>query len=110
MKAPSEKSSITTVRVELDARAYDIAIGGGLLEEAGAHIAKLKPKLQKLKERFGSTTEDLAAMALNYVLAHPRVACVIPGFRNERQARCNLAADGRTMSKEDLDFIRKTLV
>src|SRR5215208_5677712 len=58
-------------------------------------IAKLKPKLAKLKQRFGPTTEDLAAMALNYSLAMPRVACVIPGFRNERQARCNLAAAGR---------------
>ena len=54
-------------------------------------LQKLKPKLEKLKGRFGATTEDLAAMALNYILAQPRVACVIPGFRNERQARCNLA-------------------
>src|SRR3954452_11981657 len=46
-------------------------------------IAALKPKLAKLKSRFGSTTDDLAAVALQYVLAHPRIACVIPGFRNE---------------------------
>jgi len=72
-------------------------------------IAKLKPKLEKLKKRFGNTTEDLAAMALNYVLAQPRVACVIPGFRNERQARCNLAADGRTLSEDDLKFIQESL-
>jgi aryl-alcohol dehydrogenase-like predicted oxidoreductase len=72
-------------------------------------IAKLKPKLAKLKERFGPTTEDLAAMALNYILAMPRVACVIPGFRNERQARCNLSAAGKTMSEADVQFIRQTL-
>lgn len=72
-------------------------------------IAELKPKLEKLKARFGSKTEDLAAMALNYILAQPRVACVIPGFRNERQVQCNLAADGRALSKEDVEFIRKTL-
>lgn len=72
-------------------------------------IADLKPKLEKLKERFGSKTEDLAAIALNYILAQPRVACVIPGFRNERQARCNLAADGRSLTPEDLQFIRETL-
>jgi aryl-alcohol dehydrogenase-like predicted oxidoreductase len=72
-------------------------------------ITKLKPKLAKLKQRFGATTEDLAAMALNYILAMPRVACVIPGFRNERQARCNLAAAGRTMSEADLRFVRETL-
>ena len=72
-------------------------------------IAGLKSKLAKLKERFGDTTEDLASVALNYVLAHPRVACVIPGFRNERQAACNLQAAGRTLSADDLAFIREAL-
>jgi aryl-alcohol dehydrogenase-like predicted oxidoreductase len=72
-------------------------------------IAALKPRLEKLKARFGSTTEDLAAMALNYVLAQPRVACVIPGFRNERQVKCNLAADGRSVSHDDVSFIQKAL-
>jgi aryl-alcohol dehydrogenase-like predicted oxidoreductase len=72
-------------------------------------IAKLKPKLAKLKERFGNSTEDLVAVALNYVLAHPRVACVIPGFRNERQARSNLSAMGKTMSVADIAFVRATL-
>ncbi len=75
----------------------------------GPALAALKPPLQKLKERFGDRTEDLAAMALNYVLARPRVCCVIPGFRNERQAKCNVAAAGRTLKPEDLAFIRATL-
>jgi aryl-alcohol dehydrogenase-like predicted oxidoreductase len=72
-------------------------------------IDALKPKLAKLKGRFGATTEDLAATALNYVLSFPRVACVIPGFRNERQARCNLAAAGRSMTVDDVRFVRETL-
>ncbi len=72
-------------------------------------IAALKPKLAALKARFGDTTEDLAAMARGYILAQPRVACVIPGFRNERQARCNIAGDGRALSPADLAFIRETL-
>ncbi len=69
----------------------------------------MKPKLTVLKARFGDTTEDLAAVALNYILAQPRVACIIPGFRNERQARCNLAGTGRTLTSDDLRFIRETL-
>ena len=72
-------------------------------------LTALKPKLAKLKERFGDTTEDLAAMALNYILAQPRVSCVIPGFRNVRQAQCNVGAQGRTLSAEDVEFIRTTL-
>ena len=75
----------------------------------GKALAALKPKLEKLKARFGAATEDLASVALNYVLAAPRVGCVIPGFRNGRQARCNLAAAGRALSRDDLEFIRKVL-
>lgn len=76
---------------------------------SAAAIAALAPKLAKLKARFGATTEDLAAVALGYVLAQPRVACVIPGFRNEAQARCNVKAAGRELSAADLAFIRETL-
>ena len=71
-----------------------------------ANLHALKPKLQILKGRFGPTTEDLAAMAINYLLAQPAVACAIPGFRNERQARCNLAGVGREMTEADIEFIR----
>ncbi len=72
-------------------------------------LLKLKPKMAKLKKRFGENTEDLAAMALNYILAMPRVCCVIPGFRNERQAKCNLAGVGRTLGEDDLKYVREAL-
>ncbi len=72
-------------------------------------LEKLKPKLHKLKQRFGESTEVLASLALNYVLAMPRVACVIPGFRNERQARINVSAAGKALSADDLKFIQETL-
>jgi aryl-alcohol dehydrogenase-like predicted oxidoreductase len=75
----------------------------------GEEVAKLKPRLEKLKKRFGPTTEDLASMALNYLLAFKRVACVIPGFRNDRQARCNLQAAGRSITAEDVKYIQETL-
>lgn len=72
-------------------------------------IGKLKPKLGKLKERFGDSIEDLASVALNYLLAHPQVASVIPGFRNERQVRVNLGAEGRPLTAEDVEFVRTSL-
>lgn len=72
-------------------------------------LRAMKPKLAKLKERFGSTIEDLAGVALRYVLNYPNVACVIPGFRNERQVACNLSATGRELSAEDMAFIDDTL-
>lgn len=72
-------------------------------------IAELKPKLGKLKARFGDSIEDLASVALNYILTMPNVACVIPGFRNERQARVNVGAAGRELSAEDVAFIQEAL-
>ena len=70
----------------------------------------VKPKLEKIKARFGSSTEDLASVALNYLLSFPNIGCVIPGFRNERQVNCNLAAADRSLSAADIEFIRKTFV
>ncbi len=72
-------------------------------------ISELKPKLEKLKSRFGATTEDLVAVALNYILAMPSVACVIPGFRNERQARINVGAQGRELTPEDIAYVQEAL-
>ncbi len=85
----------------------DHRMGSGAFSAEG--IAALKPKLAKLKGRFGDSIEDLASVALNYVLAQPHVACVIPGFRNERQVRVNLGAEGRHLSAEDVAFIREAL-
>lgn len=72
-------------------------------------LSELKPKLEKIKSRFGATTGDLAATALQFVLGHPNVACVIPGFRNAKQAQINVAAGGRKLSEDDLAFIREAL-
>jgi aryl-alcohol dehydrogenase-like predicted oxidoreductase len=64
-------------------------------------------KLQEVKERFGETTEDLARVALQFILAHDHVACVIPGFRNRKQVACNLAAAGKPLSADDVVFLRE---
>jgi aryl-alcohol dehydrogenase-like predicted oxidoreductase len=73
------------------------------------NLAKLKPKMEKLKARFGNTVEDLSGVAQRYILSQPHVACTIPGFRNERQVSANLAAVDRQLTSEDLEFIRETL-
>lgn len=79
---------------------------GGFKADA---ISALKPKLEKLKARFGATTEDLSSVAQRYILNHPRVACVIPGFRNESQVSANLSAVSRTLTDDDITFVRETL-
>ncbi|MEQ8850801.1 MAG: aldo/keto reductase [Phycisphaerales bacterium] len=72
-----------------------------------ASIRDLRPRIMKLKERFGSTTEDLASVACRFVLGHDNVCSVIPGFRNEKQARCNLrgAADS-PLTEDDMAYCR----
>lgn len=73
------------------------------------YLISLQPKLARLKERFGSTVDDLAGIAMRYVLHHPNMACVIPGFRNECQVSCNLGAMNRVLSDEDVVFIDQAL-
>lgn len=72
-------------------------------------LRALKPKMAALKARFGDTIEDLSAVAQRYILNHANVACTIPGFRNERQVACNLAAADRELSADDIAFIAQTL-
>lgn len=62
--------------------------------------------VDKIKARFGSTIPDLARVALQFVLAHDNVACVIPGFRNQRQAECNVGAAGKPLTADDVKFLR----
>lgn len=70
-------------------------------------LRRIKPKCHDLKVRFGGSVEDLASAALRFVLGHDHVASAIPGFRNERQARCNVkAARDPAFTAQDLAFCR----
>jgi aryl-alcohol dehydrogenase-like predicted oxidoreductase len=61
--------------------------------------------LSQIKARFGSTVEELAGVAIRYVLNHPNVASAIPGFRNEAQVRANLSGATRQLTPNDIAFI-----
>lgn len=74
-----------------------------------AALAAVQPKLIKIKERFGASAEALAGVALRYVLNHPHVACVIPGFRNEQQVACNLNAAHVELDRKAMNFVYQTL-
>lgn len=71
------------------------------------NIAKMEPKIERLKGRFGGDVKDLARVALQYLLSFPCVACVIPGFRNRRQVELNLAAADSPLSPEDVAFVKQ---
>jgi aryl-alcohol dehydrogenase-like predicted oxidoreductase len=71
-------------------------------------LLRVAPKIERLKSRFGGDVKDLARAALQYLLANPKVCCVIPGFRNQHQAEVNLACWDKPLSVEDVAFIRET--
>jgi len=70
-------------------------------------LAGLEPKLTKLKEKFGSSTEDLARMSLQYLLHHKFMGAVIPGFRNLNQVKINLSAMDKPLADEEFQFINQ---
>jgi len=74
------------------------------------YLQALKPKMAQIRERFGDSIPELASVALRFVLNFPQVTCVIPGFRNERQVRSNLAVTERTLSPADMAFIKSLLL
>ena len=70
--------------------------------------------LAKVRARFGpgatsqEATSILASVACRWVLSHPNVCSTIPGFRNARQAACNLrAATDTPMSDADATWLRE---
>ena len=70
------------------------------------NLAKLGDQLNKIKARFGSSTEDLARVAQQFVLKYNFTAAVIPGFRNLKQVKTNLAAMDKPLIDDEFEFIQ----
>lgn len=70
-------------------------------------LRELKPKMVQLRSRFGDSIEALSSAACRFVLGHPNVCSTIPGFRNARQAMCNIkGANDPALSPADVEFCR----
>jgi len=86
MTAPLRPSDITTVKVALAGRAYDIAIGRGLLAELGRRIAALKPGASAAivtDETVAARHLDAARTALEAADIHTTAILVPPGERSK---------------------------
>jgi myo-inositol catabolism protein IolS len=70
------------------------------------NLTRLEPLLEQLKEKFGSSVEELARMALQYLLHYNIVGCVIPGFRNLHQVKSNLAGWDNALRDDEFNFIK----
>ena len=69
-------------------------------------LTDLEPKLEKIKKEFGNTPEDLARVALQYLLHYNVTGAVIPGFRNLKQVKVNLSAMDKPLSNDEFEFIQ----
>lgn len=79
----------------------------GLQRFSYENLAKLEVQLNKLKGKFGSSTEELSRVAQQYLLHHKFVGAVIPGFRNLNQVKINLSAMDKPLTNEEFDFVKK---
>lgn len=70
------------------------------------YLAKVEPKIEKLKEKFGSSVEQLARVALQYLLHYKQVGAVIPGFRNLAQVKANLFGQNMPLTEEEFNYIK----
>jgi aryl-alcohol dehydrogenase-like predicted oxidoreductase len=57
--------------------------------------------VRAILSELGVTEDDMAEVALRFVLSHPAVSTVIPGMRSVRNVERNMAvADGRDLPED----------
>jgi myo-inositol catabolism protein IolS len=78
----------------------------GLERFSAESLAKLEPGIEKLKNKFGSNIEDLARVALQYLLHYNFMGAVIPGFRNLQQVKVNLSAIDKPLADDEFEFVK----
>lgn len=71
------------------------------------NLAKLEPKIEKLKNKFGPSNQELSRAALQYLLYYKQVGAVIPGFRNLEQVKSNLSGTDNPLTEEEFKFIKQ---
>jgi len=70
-------------------------------------LEKIHAKLAKVKERFGDAAEDLARVALQFLLWHKHVCCPIVGFRNLNQVKIDIAGADKPLTDADVKWLRE---
>ena len=78
----------------------------GLLRFSKESLDALEPKMSKIKEKFGSSVEDLARVAMQFLLHYKFMGAVIPGFRNLNQVKINLSAMDKPLSDDEFEFVK----
>jgi aryl-alcohol dehydrogenase-like predicted oxidoreductase len=75
---------------------------------AGDRAARVEQHVSSLVEDLGIAPDQLADIALRYVLQQPAVSTVIAGMRTVRNVERNAAtSDGRRLTPEQVDTLKK---
>ncbi|MFA4923869.1 MAG: aldo/keto reductase, partial [Ignavibacteriaceae bacterium] len=70
------------------------------------NLENIEPKIEKLKQHFGSSVKELARVALQYLLKYNVVGAVIPGFRNLHQVKVNLSAMNKPLTDDEFNLVK----
>lgn len=71
------------------------------------NLARLEPKIEQLKIKFGPSNQELSRAALQYILFYKQTGAVIPGFRNLDQVKSNLSGMDNPLTLEEFEFIKQ---
>jgi aryl-alcohol dehydrogenase-like predicted oxidoreductase len=71
---------------------------------AGDRLARTVKRVKKIKAAIGSAEPDLATAALKFALKPAAVSTVIPGMRNEHQAKMNCKVSDQPAMSEELEI------
>jgi myo-inositol catabolism protein IolS len=82
----------------------------GLSRFSRESLEKLEPRLNKIKSRFGSSEEELARVAMQFLLNYKFMGAVIPGFRNLRQVLVNLSAMDKPLTDDEFEFVKSVFI
>lgn len=74
------------------------------------NLEKLDPVIETLKGKFGASVEELARVALQYLLHYKPTGAVIPGFRNLKQVMANLSGADAPLTDDEFKFVQKAFV
>jgi aryl-alcohol dehydrogenase-like predicted oxidoreductase len=71
---------------------------------AGDRLARTVARVEKIKATIGSAEPDMATAALKFALKPAAVSTVIPGMRNEHQAKLNCGVSVQPALSDALEF------
>jgi aryl-alcohol dehydrogenase-like predicted oxidoreductase len=73
----------------------------------GARKQKVYDRVRAIVSELGASEDEIAEIALRYILSHPAVSTVIPGMRSVRNVERNMAVgDGEGLPEEQVNVLK----